>query len=205
MEKICLGKAVKLHGFRGGLKMNAKYDDDFDTKKVKSMFDETGNEYIVSRLSKNTDGFYVDFENVDLEKANKLINANFYIDRSLLDGKILIEDLKGSDIYFEDETLIGKVQDVQDYGAAEVFFVKTQKGTEIMFPNVKGVISSFDYKQKKLVVAKQKFGEVCDYENWYLNIVSWNVFAIIFKHNGQGNKNAKVRNKCHKYTWFFKR
>ena len=165
MERICLGKAVKLHGFRGGLKMNAKYDDDFDTKKVKSMFDEEGNEYKISRLSKNTDGFYVDFENVDLEKANKLVNKMFYIDREIVSGKILIEDLKGSDVYFEDETLIGNIQDVQDYGAAEVFFVKTQKGTEIMFPNVKGVIASFDYTQKKLVVTKEKFREVCDYEN----------------------------------------
>ena len=165
MEKICLGKVVKLHGFRGGLKMNAKYDDDFDAKKVTSMFDEDGNEYVISRLSKNTDGFYVDFQNVDLEKASKLINKMFYIDRSLVGDKILIEDLKGSDIFFENETLIGKIEDVQDYGTAEVFFVKTQKGTEIMFPNVKGVISSFDYKQKKLVVNKEKFGEVCDYEN----------------------------------------
>ena len=165
MERICLGKAVKLHGFRGGLKMNAKYDEDFDTKKVKVMFDEEGNEYVISRLSKNTDGFYVDFQNVDLEKANKLINKMFYIDRELVGGKILIEDLKGSNIFFEDEILIGNIQDVQDYGAAEVFFVKTQKGTEIMFPNVKGVISSFDYKQKKLIVNKEKFREVCDYEN----------------------------------------
>jgi 16S rRNA processing protein RimM len=165
MERVCLGKAVKLHGFRGGLKMNAKYDDDFDTKKVKSMFDEEGNEYKISRLSKNTDGFYVDFENVDLEKANKLVNKMFYIDREVVSGKILIEDLKGSDVFFEDETLIGNIQDVQDYGAAEVFFVKTQKGTEIMFPNVKGVITSFDYTQKKLVVNKEKFREVCDYEN----------------------------------------
>ena len=165
MERICLGKAVKLHGFRGGLKMNAKYDDDFDTKKVKSMFDEVGNEYVISRLSKNTDGFYVDFENVDLEKAKTLINKNFYIDRILVEGKILIEDLKGSDIFFDDESLVGKIQDVQDYGAAEVVFVKTQKGIEIMFPNVKGVIVSFDYKQKKLVVNKEKFKEVCDYED----------------------------------------
>lgn len=165
MERICLGKAVKLHGFRGGLKMNAKYDEDFDTKKVKSMFDEEENEYIISRLSKNTDGFYVDFENVDLEKANKLINKMFYIDREIVAGKILIEDLKESSVYFEGDVLIGKIQDVQDYGAAEVFFVKTEKGTEIMFPNVKGVISSFDYKQKKLVVNKEKFREVCDYEN----------------------------------------
>ena len=179
MEKICLGKVVKLHGFRGGLKMNAKYDDDFDTNKVKTMFDEDGNEYVV-RLSKNTDGFYVDFQNVDLEKANKLINKMFYIDREIVSGKILIEDLKGSDVYFEDNELIGTIQDVQDYGAAEVFFVQTQKGNEIMFPNVKGVISSFDYKQKKLIVNKEKFREVCDYENWYINAFSRDVYAIIF-------------------------
>ena len=89
----------------------------------------------------------------------------FYIDREIVAGKILIEDLKESSVYFEGDVLIGKIQDVQDYGAAEVFFVKTEKGTEIMFPNVKGVISSFDYKQKKLVVNKEKFMEVCDYEN----------------------------------------
>lgn len=194
MERICLGKAVKLHGFRGGLKMNAKYDDDFDTKKVKSMFDEDGNEYIISRLSKNTDGFYVDFQNVDLEKANKLVNKMFYIDREIIGEKILIEDLKGSELYFEKDELIGKIQDVQDYGAAEVFFVKTQKGTEIMFPNVKGVIVSFDYKQKKLVVNKEKFGEVCDYENWYIDIVSWDVHAFVFKHNGKGDKRWKTWN-----------
>ena len=165
MEKICLGKVVKLHGFRGGLKMNAKYDDDFDTKKVKSMFDEQGNEYVISRLSKNTDGFYVDFENVELEKAKTLINKMLYIDRSILGEKILIEDLKGSELLFEGEDIIGKIEDVQDYGSAEVFFVKTIKGREIMFPNVKGVIASFDYKTKKLVINREKFKEVCDYED----------------------------------------
>ncbi len=165
MNKICLGKAVKLHGFRGGLKMNAKYDSDFDTSKVKSMFDESGNEYIVSRLSKNTDGFYVDFENVDLEKAKTLINKNLYIDRELVAGKILIEDLKGSKVFFEDESELGKITDVQDYGAAEVFFVMKTNGKEIMFPNVKGVIINFDYKLKKLVVNKDKLKEVCDYED----------------------------------------
>lgn len=165
MEKICLGKAVKLHGFRGGLKMNAKYDSDFDTSKIKSMFDEKDNEYIVKRLSKNTDGFYVDFENVDLEKAKTLVNNYLYIDREVLAGKILIEDLKGSEAYLEDETLLGKIEDVQDYGAAEVFFVRKPNGKEIMFPNVKGVITSFDYKTQKLLLNKDKLKEVCDYED----------------------------------------
>ena len=165
MEKICLGKAVKLHGFLGELKLNAKYDEDLEIKKIVSMYDDFDNEYKVKRLSKNTDGFYVGFENVDLEKAKTLINKMLYIDRSLVAGKILIEDLKESDVYFENEKYIGKIQDVQDYGAAEVFYVKTEKGTEIMFPNVKEVIVSFDYKQKKLILNEKRFKEVCDYEN----------------------------------------
>ena len=165
MDRICLGKIVKLHGFRGGLKMNAKYDSDFNTAKIKLMFDEQGNEYVVKRLSKNTDGFYVDFEDVDLEKAKTMINHYLYIDRDIVAGKILIEDLKDSNVYFEDEVELGKITDVQDFGAAEVFFIAKANGKEIMFPNVKGVIISFDYKAKKLVVNKEKLKEVCDYED----------------------------------------
>ena len=60
---------------------------------------------------------------------------------------------------------LGKITDVQDYGAAEVISVLTVNGKELMFPNVKGVIVSFDYKEKKLVLNKTKFKEVADYED----------------------------------------
>jgi ribosomal 30S subunit maturation factor RimM len=80
-------------------------------------------------------------------------------------GKILIEDLKGSVVSFENEEEFAKVEDVQDYGAAEVFFVRTKTNKQLMFPNVKGVIVSFDYKTKKLILNKDKFKEVCDYED----------------------------------------
>lgn len=165
METIALGKLVKLHGFRGELKMNAKYDDDLDIKKIDKMYDENGNEFVIKRLLKNSDGFYVGFDGVDLEKAKTMINKLMFIDRELVKGKILIEDLKGSFVFLEDETNLGLIQDVQDYGAAEVFFVQGTNGKEFMFPNVNGVIVSFDYKEKKLVVNKEKFKEVCDYEN----------------------------------------
>lgn len=165
METIALGKLVKLHGFRGEFKMNAKYDDDLDTNKITKMYDENGNEFVIKRLLKNSDGFYVGFDGVDLEKAKTMINKLMFIDRELVKDKILIEDLKGSYVFFEDETNLGQITDVQDYGAAEVFFVQSTNGKELMFPNVNGVIVSFDYKEKKLVVNKEKFGEVCDYEN----------------------------------------
>ena len=165
MELIEIGKAVKLHGFLGQMKINAKFDKDFNIKKIDKMYDEKGNEFDVVRIFPTKDAIVVSLNGVDLEKAKSYINKSFYINRDLVAGKILIEDLKGSICYFEDESVIGKITDVQDYGTAEVFYVKTQQGKEIMFPNVKGVIVSFDYKAQKLVLNKEKFKEVCDYED----------------------------------------
>ena len=94
-----------------------------------------------------------------------MIGKFFFMDRSLVEGKVLIEDLKGSVVCFEDGTEIGKVVDIQDYGSAEVFYVQLLDGRELLFPNVKGIIVSFDYHTKKLVVDKSKLKEVSDYEN----------------------------------------
>ena len=165
MELIEIGKAVKLHGFIGQMKLNAKFDKDFNLKKIDKMYDEKGNEFKVSRLFQTKDAIVVLLEGVDLEKAKTYINKAFFIDRELVAGKILIEDLKGSTVSFENGDELGRVEDVQDYGSAEVFFVKSKANKQLMFPNVKGVIVSFDYKAKQLVLNKDKFKEVCDYED----------------------------------------
>ena len=165
MELIEIGKVVKLHGFMGQMKVNAKFDRDFNLKKIDKIYDEKNNEYVVSRLFQTKDAIVVALEGVDLEKSKLFINKSLFINRELVGNKILIEDLKGSTVYFQDETEVGKIEDVQDYGAAEVFFVRSKTNKQLMFPNVKGVIESFDYKTKKLVLNKEKFKEVCDYED----------------------------------------
>ena len=165
MELIEIGKVVKLHGFLGQMKVNAKFDKDFNLKTIDKMYDDKNNEYVVSRLFQTKDAIVVAFEGVDLEKSKTFINKSLFINRELVGSKILIEDLKGSVVYFEDESEVGKIEDVQDYGAAEVFFLKSKNGKQLMFPNVKGVMISFDYKSKKLVLNKDKFKEVCDYED----------------------------------------
>jgi ribosomal 30S subunit maturation factor RimM len=119
----------------------------------------------VNRIFSNTDAIVIGLEDVDLEKAKCYVGHNFYINRELLGDKILFEDLKGSSVYFEDDSKLGKIVDVQDYGTAEVISVVTEKGLDLMFPNVKGVIVSFDYKEKKLILNKDKFKEVADYED----------------------------------------
>lgn len=175
MELVSLGKVVKLHGYLGNMKIVTKFDKGFDIKKIKKLYDEKGNEFVVNRIFPNTDAIVVGLEGVNLEKAQGYINKTFFIERNLVEGKILFEDLKDSEVVLENDIVIGKIVDVQDYGAAEVVTILQANGKELMFPNANGVIVSFDYKEKKLVLNEQKLKEISEYENWYFNIISRNV------------------------------
>ena len=165
MEKVCLGKVVKLHGYLGQMKVTTEYDKDFDVNKIKEIANEKDEVFNVSRIFKNTDGVVVKLEGVELEQAKTYIGKMLYIDRSVIGDKILFEDLKGSKVIFEDESELGEITDVQDYGTAEVITCMMKNGRELMFPNVKDLIQNFDYKQKKMVINLKRLKEVSDYEN----------------------------------------
>ncbi len=164
MKKVALGKVVKLHGIRGEMKVSTKFDNDFNIKNIKKVYNENEDEFEVSRVFKVNDGIVFGLANIDLESSRKFIGKMLYIDRELVENKILFEDLKGSDVY-ADEKLIGKIVDVGDYGSAEVIFVKKIDGKELIFPNVKGIIKSFSIDEKKLCLERSKLCEVCDYED----------------------------------------
>lgn len=165
MEKVSLGKVVKLHGYLGQMKVITEFDKGFDVSAIKQMYDEKDNIFNVERIFKNTDGVVVKLEKIGLEEAKTYIGKFLYIDRNLVEGKILFEDLKGSKVLFEDNAELGTITDVQDYGAAEVLTCMLTSGKELMFPNVKTLIISYDYKTKIMIISKDKLKEVSDYEN----------------------------------------
>lgn len=165
MDKIELGKVVRLHGYLGQMKVATKYDKDFNIKSIKQIIDENDNVFDVTKIFQIKDGVVVALEGVDLEKSKTYIGRMLFVNREIMKDKILIEDLKGSFVEADDGTILGKISAVEDYGAAEVFFVKTKNNKEIMFPNVKDLIKEFDYKNKKLIIIKSKLKEVCDYED----------------------------------------
>lgn len=165
MEKIELGKVVRLHGYLGQMKIATKYDKDFNIKSIKQIIDENDNIFAVTKIFQTKDGLVVALDGIDLEKAKTYIGKMLFVDREIMKDKILIEDLKGSEVILDDGIILGKISAVEDYGTAEVFFVKTKDNKEIMFPNVKDLIKEFDYKNKKLFIIKTKLKEVCDYED----------------------------------------
>ena len=127
MDKIELGKVVRLHGYLGQMKVATKYDKDFNIKSIKQIIDENDNVFNVTKIFQTKDGVVVALEEIDLEKSKTYVGKMFFVDREIMKNKILIEDLKGSLVEVDDGVVLGEIVDVEDYGAAEVFFLHRKR------------------------------------------------------------------------------
>ena len=68
------------------------------------------------------------------------------------------------DVRFEDGESVGKVSDVLQHGAADVWVLEKGK-KQILFPALKRVFVAEDYENKIVVVSRDAFGEVAVYED----------------------------------------
>lgn len=98
----------------------------------------------------------IDDRNVVETLRNEKIFANIEIE--LEDDEILVEDIIGFDVVLNTGETIGKLKDVEYYGASEVYVV--EGNNEIMFPNARGVIEDFDLTNKKIVLNSDVLAEI---------------------------------------------
>lgn len=164
LDKISFGKIVKPHGLKGEVKVllstnqtqflaNLKYayigENDIPVKVEKS--------YIVGKF------VIIKFFGISsFEQADKLRGLVVAIERKdfvLPQDNFLVEDLIGSTLYDEKNVEIGKLIEVLQYGAADVFVVWAD-GREYSFPFIKEVVLKVLPQQKVIIVSRQKFDEV---------------------------------------------
>ena len=75
------------------------------------------------------------------EKARKLPKNTYFI-----------ADLIGLEVYKEDGSLLGKVDDIYNTGASDIYVIKDTLGKQILLPAIKDVIKQIDLEQEKIVV-----------------------------------------------------
>ncbi len=130
------------HGVRGEVKLELWCGDQSSFYKIKKLYlDENGEKYLTvasSHGSKNT--AVVKFEGVDsVEAAAALKGKTVYVDREdlhLPKNKILICDLIGLPVLdAETGKVYGTLEDIQEYPASDIYFVKTDKGV-VQVPDV---------------------------------------------------------------------
>lgn len=166
-SKITVGEVARPHGVGGTLKINPLTDDVRRFEKLKSVFVD-GKEYAVSRVSVSQNGVFLTLEGVnDRNAAESFRGKDVQVSRENADvgkGRVLIVDVLGCEVFFEDGEKVGEVTDILQHGAADVYVLEKGK-KQILFPALKRVFVSEDYENKKIVVARVAFDEVAVYED----------------------------------------
>ncbi len=149
-ELIECGKIVSTQGIRGEVRVTPWCDSASFLCEIKTFFAKGGELKLISegaRVNKNV--VVIKFAGVNsVEEAQALRNHVLYIERKnikLEEGSYLVRDLIGlSVINAETKKEYGKLCDVTQTGANDVYHIKTQEGKQLLFPAIKDVIKKTD-------------------------------------------------------------
>lgn len=154
-DKFEVGKIVNTFGIKGEVKVNL-YTEDISNFKNNSKVYVNDKEMQVenSRLQKNV--LILKLKGIEnMTEAEELRGSIITIDRSkkeLPKGTYYIADLVGLDVYTDEGILLGKVTDIYNTGANDIYTVKTQDGKEVLLPAIKDVIKQVDIQNEKIIV-----------------------------------------------------
>ena len=99
----------------------------------------------------------IKFKGIDkVEDAELLRNCYLKVDRKdepeLEEGTYYIVDLLGLDVYSDEGNLLGKLDDIYNYGSSDIYVVKDELGKQLLLPAISDVIKEINLEQKKIVV-----------------------------------------------------
>lgn len=163
---LIIGKVLKPHGVRGGLKVKSFMDTPYAFSEIKKVFINEI-EYEVEGMQPSANFVIINLARINsIEEAEELRNAKIFINRGqapkLPKGRYYIDDLLGCEVFIN-ENSAGKLYDIIQSGAADIYCVEGKK--KFMFPYVGNVIKNIDIENKKISLNKQELGKVAVYED----------------------------------------
>lgn len=153
-----IAKIVATQGVRGEVRCQYYCDSpevlcEFDTLYLNK--GET--EIHITRAFPHKNVVILKIEGVDsIEDAQKYIGKMLYLNRDdaeLPEGSYFIQDIIGLSVYDVDSGKIyGKISDVYQNGASDVYSIKQPNGTELMFPYIDEVVKSIDLEKGEMTI-----------------------------------------------------
>ena len=157
MDFVCVGKIIKPQGIKGEVKIQPLID-------IPAIFNGKRELFIEKRVSSFSRanfrlGYaYVTFDEIsNRNEAEKYRNKLVYITREEFDklavDDFLIEDLVGTQLYDENDELVGQIMGVTNYGFDDILIVK-EKGRLYEIPFKKAI---FGKKGKQIFAKRVEF------------------------------------------------
>lgn len=155
-----IGQIVNTFGVKGIVKVVPFTDNVERFEELKTVFLEKNNKIEEKQIEEtkfHKNMVLVKFKNIEtIEEAEKYVNAYLKVDRenaiSLEEDEYFIADLLGSEVYTDENLLLGKLEDIFNTGSNDIYVVKDEKGKQILLPAIADVIKNIDVKNQKIVV-----------------------------------------------------
>ena len=159
---IEIAKILKPQGLRGEMKISMYVHDLGFWSNLKTVYID-GYEHDVVKFRYYKGFGYIVLEDVTTcEQAEMFRNITLTVPKEqipLADGEYLISDLENCTVIDEQENIIGYVESVEQYGSAYIINILKNGGLR-SFPFLNEVIKNVNIQSKKIVVFKNKLGEV---------------------------------------------
>ncbi len=159
-----IGVITKPHGLKGEVKVFPTTDDAKRFKKLKKCIIRTKKGDIEAE-KKSCKFFknlvilsFVGYD--DINEVEAFRNCDIYVSREdavpLEEGEYYISDVIGSDVYEDNGSHLGTVNDVLQTGANDVFTVALENGRELIIPVINDCVIDIDTEGKKVIVKLMK-------------------------------------------------
>ncbi len=151
-------KIVSTQGIRGEVRCQYYCDSPDILCEFETLYFDKGKTPVrITRAYVHKNVVVLKIEGVDsIEDAQKLIGKILYMDRDdveLPEGTYFIQDIIGMTVKdFNTGEVYGKISDVYQNGATDVYSIKKENGRELMFPYIDDIVKSIDTDAGEMLI-----------------------------------------------------
>ncbi len=153
-----VGVLHRPHGLKGELVMEVITDFPERLQPgVKVFVGERYEPRVIDGVRTHAQGMVIKLSGIDSpESAGRLRSAGVYVKASdrppLPEGTYYHHEIIGFELVDENEAPIGKLREIMQTGANDVYVVIRRDGTEVLLPVIPGVILGIDKKRRQIRV-----------------------------------------------------
>lgn len=154
---VCIGQIVNVHGIKGAVKIKPALENPMDIKTFGPLTDSKGQRlFDLTSCHFHKDCLIVTFKGItDRNAAESLKGTGLYVSRDVLpaanENEFYCSDLIGLDV-FENNSLFGTVQSVENYGASDILQIKTVAGQVMDFAFTEDTFPFVDIAARKVQI-----------------------------------------------------
>lgn len=159
-EYFELGQIVNHFGIKGMVKVNPFTEDISQFETLKTILVEKAGKLLNMQIEETK--YSKNQVLLKLKGVNTVEDAEeyrgCYIKIARKDAKKLpkdtyfIADLIGLLVYTDENILLGRVEDIYNAGANDIYVVKSEDGKQILLPGINEVLKQIDLEQEKIIV-----------------------------------------------------